>query len=260
MIKDLDAKELIGSRTDAQVIDIINAYKKIYKTENILTAMLMVTKTLRERLGEMGGDSLVVGGSAKLDVIRLLNEIEEKVYETINCYYKNGASVRDRLANIIFYINVLNLKELVSQSNFESLHNAYVSVMKAYEYVYKDLSTDKDIDMKLDLSFVKDSRGEQFLKDGISNFEENIEHRESFKEKDRYEANKRTKVREGEIREKERSDYFFDDAKNTSNNLNSKRQTTRRDEILKILNKTTPLSIKDIAVKIVGCSEKTVQR
>jgi predicted HTH transcriptional regulator len=80
-------------------------------------------------------------------------------------------------------------------------------------------------------------------------------------EKESLEAEKKDTGEMIETIEIKKTDYFFNDFKKTEvgREDNKERQSGRRQEILKALT-GQPISIKEISQKVLGCSEKTIQR
>ncbi|MDQ5957326.1 MAG: hypothetical protein QG614_301 [Patescibacteria group bacterium] len=272
-----------------EVIDLLSAYKKIYKTENILSAVLLVTENVRTTYK-----------SDYHNYESLVKSIENLVYKTIDNYYRDGSVVRDNLVNMIFYINVLKLKNLVSDNNYSSLYSAYQTLIEAYEIIYKKESFGESADIEdLDLGIQADVIAEDFLSDNKDNgFEEEgeIDDFESEGEQDfknlyniynqnfnskRQQSNEAQQEREalhkgqkekgrdldnykGQIRDRQvkRLGAREEETNNSKGSISevSKRQLTRREEIMDILSTTEPVAIKDISDKVMGCSEKTIQR
>lgn len=231
-----------------KVIDIIKAYKKIYKTENILSAVLLVLENIRTHFGE----------KAK-EMNDLLSNAESLVYKTINNYYNDGPSVRDNLANMIFYINVLKLKNLVSDNNYASLIEAYNTLISAYETVYEKDKFSRDGEIKdIDLKMTSDSP--EIYDDFEYQVKDNSEDSDAGESIEALLEMPERKERQGSnVKDMDKKTKTLSTSNGQQLDI-SPRQITRREEILRTLSDVTPITIKDISNKVLGCSEKTIQR
>ena len=262
------------------------AKRRIEKTDNILSAVLLVTSNVKSNVPELNISSEL-----------LINKTEEIVFIAAQNYYtlENKFKIKDNLLNIIFCVNSLKLKRLISDDNHMSLIVAYSTIINAYEtleeysknnsnrvkqaklYNIEGNSLDiiKDIDLKLEE--VEELENFRYETDAESEVGQLERHAESFVEtktkkeynyvKDKNNDNENKthikninsiSARIKDNAEQIKSQIDKKDIAGFENILN-KRQDSRRNEILKILTRD-PVTIKDISQKILGCSEKTIQR
>lgn len=307
---DEDKDEEIRLQEDVQnekiVEEIVNAYKRIGKTENILSAMLLVTESVKNNLKNQ--KDFLLKDSRNKDVemslfkseYDLLEKIESLIYLTVQNYYHRGALVRDNLSNMFFYIKSLKLKNLISDNNFLSLETAYKSIIEAYETIYKkeefapvEEMLVKDIELGLDNKLYGTKIGtensfdmymSENKKDKKINYQTSYQKDTQKKDSDRKDLYKKDTASEEIKRQnssaEEKTEYKRDTVINFSNLKNnfeiksdennnkysnkylevSKRQNNRKGEILKTLSFEEAVTIKDISEKVLGCSEKTIQR
>ena len=285
---------------------------RVEKTENILSAVLLLTSSLNNNFKNENRDANIFDKSLKI----LIGKTEAVVYEAANNFYNDKTKIKDNLQAIVFYINALKLKGIISDDNHMSLIIAYSTVISAFETLetrgvagdIQDTSDAtnniRDIDLKLeeveeleDFKMIhsphnidmskntnqEEKREERNVKDknednksenkikvsAINNIKDTqkTQTKDNAKDSGKKEIKNTKDTQNSEA--KKHTDFDFKkldtvlsrnirDIVTASDSIN-KRQDSRRNEILRLLS-STPITIKDISEKVLGCSEKTIQR
>ena len=285
---------------------------RVEKTENILSAVLLLTSSLNNNFKNENRDANIFDKSLKI----LIGKTEAVVYEAANNFYNDKTKIKDNLQAIVFYINALKLKGIISDDNHMSLIIAYSTVISAFEILETREAVDdtqdtsdatnniRDIDLKLeeveeleDFKIIhsphntdmskntnqeerredrnvkdknEDSKSENKIKVSAIN---NIKDTQKTQTKDNAKDSGKKEIKNTKDTQnseaKKHTDFDFKkldtvlsrnirDIVTASDSIN-KRQDSRRNEILRLLS-STPITIKDISEKVLGCSEKTIQR
>ncbi len=286
------------------------------KTENILSAVLLLTSSLNNNFKNENRDANIFDKSLKI----LIGKTEAVVYEAANNFYNDKTKIKDNLQAIVFYINALKLKGIISDDNHMSLIIAYSTVISAFEILETRGAADdtqdtsdatnniRDIDLKLeeveeleDFKIIhgphntdmskninqEERREDRSVKDkneysksenkikvlAINNIKDiqRAQAKDSTKDSAKDSSKKEIKNTKDtqNLEAKKHTDFDFKkldtvltrnirDIVTASDSIN-KRQDSRRNEILRLLS-STPITIKDISEKVLGCSEKTIQR
>ena len=246
--------------------NITDFYKKINKTENILSAMLLVVEAEKNDRSQNVPSTTRISNTNDVSVDLssrtlqvLLSEVESLVYLSIRHYYQDRLQVLSDLSQMTFYINALKMRGSLSETNHSALTFAYSSMIEAYRHVYGDHTatatqwsiTDKslkDIDLKLSDDVEEDTRA---LSTQNKIIVKDIIQPES--------AKKSPQVTESHRSHITTVNSALQPVYSDRHKASADRQGNRRSEILKILSRS-PITIKDISNQILGCSEKTIQR
>ena len=228
--------------------DIILAAKRIKKTESIIWAALLIIESCKKY---------------RKDFEELATKIEQLAYVTVEDFYKNKSQyqyrIKDNLCNMVFYINILKLKGYITEDNHSALVFAYSAVIKAYDTLEKEESRSlRDIDLGLQDTETKD--GDSTRRESRPAIAETRDMDKNLSLKDtRKQSQIRDKATAPQPVKSSQTGQSVSDNKNLKEVIFVKRQDSRRNEILDMLS-THPINIKDIAQKVLGCSEKTIQR
>ena len=167
--------------------------------------------------------------------IELANRIDNSAYEVLLSAYKDKMSF-DHISNYVYsLLSVSVSKQYMSDNVVETFRSGMQSVYfkrqtsSEYEGEIRDILDHSVSETTIRQTPQIETRMESVTRQPATQVTENIK-------KDKPAA--QTNVR---------------------NVVDDKRQSSRRQEILKTLSRT-PVSIKDISMHVLGCSEKTIQR
>lgn len=289
-MKDITKDTYSNSDTDliqVNVFEEINS--KLSKTNNILTALIMVVNSSTDEAIQIPRD-----------------KIEKLSYELVETVWTDKRQSVEKVEALIFHVNVLKIKGLIGDMNFEVLMrglnflshslNSFIELESKMELMRKEMSLrnleqDKEVNQEIarSESKVKDINLEEFNLNDL-----NIESASSSpsaltaKVKDinlstskMYKETKVNTINTSSINSNGRDSGMARNVQprnSLTGNLSLKelinsvkdrkvseidssrdRQSSRREEILKLVSHD-PISIKDISNQIAGCSEKTIQR
>ncbi len=217
------------------------------KTINLSRAIIMLTKNGTEREEKV-----------------LVSKIENACYELIDTTHNNENKVESVLGYLYDLFTIAKQTNLFKDENTLFIINAIKNILADYETKIKD-NTDVSLTEK-----IKDILSQNTMNNVLSSGTRETKNTEN-KETGYLPFNiKRTEIKDVEKIKNEGSNFLKisetkNEIKKTDFNQsnrhveNNNRKLSRRDEVLKILS-SVPVSIKDVSDKVLGCSEKTLQR
>lgn len=263
--------------------EIIQLENKIQKTKNLTEAVQMIVKNVQDNQQAMQvynyeGQDFADQEKYKYENIFINDTVKRLETECMDMMYNflnDKSKVIKNMSYVLFLLNNLKDKNKVSETNFEVIKRGVdfleTSYVNYFNYVYKRQSVNlKEI-------FIKDIAE-------VSGTESQTE-KEEYSEMKRDKSVKTEKEMESSVStEVKKTQYFTNHFKKTSDTIegeseekvketkvpsltgiaaapeeNRERQSSRRQEVLKTLT-DHPVSIKEISQKVLGCSEKTIQR
>lgn len=215
----------------------------------------------------------------------LLTKIETACYNLIDTNHNNNSKIKNDLdyildlmimarqvnlfleENTVFIISVISeisksLETKLEVSNEEIVNEKIRDILQGGE-----MSETQNIDTKINL--LSADNGQKDIQKEIKNYES--AHAEIKKIGDRKTSETKLinnkfldkSVINNENKKTEKLDAvenkFLRDSNHKNINIENNRKLSRREEVLKVLSKN-PVSIKDVSDKVLGCSEKTLQR
>lgn len=223
--------------TDTQVASSIVSNKiKKSKTPNVVRATLMVLDEID--MNKVGED--------------LVKKTAVSALELGEAYYANSNNFNSQVDKTIFFVTLIRDK-------ITSVRDRYDLLLSGLNYI-KDTDEHKSLQADIeDIMSLRVDQSEILTQNDIKDKSSERLSQSSYKTQIIPSSNLISKRQVSSLPNKQMGNPRLNQAEYKTGEDKSVRQSSRKSEILSHLS-DTPQSIKDIASKVIGCSEKTVQR
>jgi hypothetical protein len=202
----------------------------------------------------------------------LLAKIETACYELIDTAHNNREKVADQLSYIYDLMLLARQVNLFLEENTVFIISVISEISKSYETKLEvkneeminekirdilqggEMSETESIDA--DVNMLDTDKRQKEIKREVRSLEKSSE---TKNERFKIENKNGERLENANVKDIKNIVSNYPEIKKDINTFENSRKLSRREEVLKVLSKV-PVSIKDVSEKVLGCSEKTLQR